>query len=377
MSYKVLHVIDYYLQETMNWVEELMIQTENQIDHSIAAVYNSQKYNRFRIISGFGTCSSYPPGLLKKTITRLNQSTYEKNLIDYVKENQIDAVHFHFGHIAIRFINLFAKLNCKKFVSLYGFDYEYLVHKNIKTLSYYQSMSAQGTHFIVEGNYSKKLLESYKIPTSQIHIVQKFFNRNRSINHLTLSFPIKILQVATYTEKKGQLQLLESLGQSGLKDNFIVEFYGERLESQYYSELIQTKSKYKLNNVSFGGKLKFPDYLNKLSNTHIISNLSNKSKSADTEGGCPVFIKDAFSLAKPALTTRHCDIPELAVDSYNSFIASENSIQEIIQNLFRVKNLNNRTYLKLCNNAYESALSKIKSDWTQKSLLKAYYEDQN
>ncbi|NOT38291.1 MAG: glycosyltransferase [Saprospiraceae bacterium] len=374
MSYKVLHIVDYYLQETMNWLEELLIQTESDVEHSIAAIFNSGNHTRFKIIPGFGMQSTYPPSFTKKIVARLKQSTFESNVVDYINKNNIDVVHFHFGHIAIRFKNIIAKIKCKKFVSLYGFDYEYLVHNNPSTLKDYRYLSSRDVHFIVEGNYSKALLDSYKIPSSQIHIVQMFFKRSVEINQVQLSYPIKILQVATYTEKKGQLQFLEALGHSGLGNFFIVEFYGEKMSELYFQQLEESVKKYNLQSIRFGSKITISEYLNKLRECHFIVNLSNKADSGDTEGGCPVFIKDAFSLAKPAITTNHCDIPEIAVHNYNSFISSENNIHHVIDNLSKIVQLNQRSYLAMCKAANETARPKCENDWTRHSLLKAYHD---
>ena len=43
----------------------------------------------------------------------------------------------------------------------------------------------------------------------------------------------------------------------------------------------------------------------------------------DTEGGCPVFLKDSLALGRPVLATPHCDIPDLLVHGYNGLMAVE------------------------------------------------------
>ena len=43
----------------------------------------------------------------------------------------------------------------------------------------------------------------------------------------------------------------------------------------------------------------------------------------DTEGGCPVFLKDSLALGRPVLATPHCDIPDLLVHGYSGLLAEE------------------------------------------------------
>lgn len=58
--------------------------------------------------------------------------------------------------------------------------------------------------FIVEGNYSKNLLHSYGITKERIKIVHMLYAHQYAFVQQSLARPIRFVQVATYTEKKGQ-----------------------------------------------------------------------------------------------------------------------------------------------------------------------------
>ncbi|MEO6189001.1 MAG: glycosyltransferase [Saprospiraceae bacterium] len=372
MSYRVLHVFDYYLSETMQWLEDLWISSDTDVEHHLASLFYSHRRSKFPRIEHFGLSCEYPISIFSKLQTRLKQSYYEDLILNYVKKKSIDIVHFHFGNIAIKFHELIPKLQCKIFISLYGFDYEYLPYRNPITLDFYRRFARLGVHYIVEGTYSKKLLISYLISSDQIHVVQMYYNRNLNSSIKPWMLPCQLLQVATFSEKKGQLFLLEAISKSGVKNLLKVNFYGEQVEHSYFRELELCIRKNKLMQVSLNSKLLTNDYQVVLSNTHIGVNLSMKSKTNETEGGCPMFLKDAISCSKPVFTTKHCDIPDLAIGHFNSWIIDENDLQGAAHTIKEIVSISSRDYSKLCHNAYQSALNKINSGWTRMNIIKAY-----
>lgn len=356
----------------MNWLQELFLATESEVNHTIAAIYRSSDENRYKILEGFGLQITYPPNHFNRICSFLTQGIDEMKMIEYSKNENIDAVHFHFGNVALRFEKILNKLNCKKFISLYGFDYELLIRKNPETLNIYRKLAKGGANFIVEGRYSKKLVESYGIPTSQIYIVEMFFQRALKPAYIPWIIPIRLMQAATYTEKKGQLILLEALSRLRESQMFIVDLYGEVVDPNYYKELKHILKINKLNSVNLNPKITLNLYIEKLKNSHVVASLSKHTEKGDSEGGCPVIIKDSFSVGKPVLTTDHCDIPDIAIHQYNAWLVKENCIHQAKEALQQLTRISERKYLHFCKSAWETAIEKLQSEWTRSCLLQAY-----
>ncbi len=372
MSFKVVHVVDYYIQETMNWLEELLQSSKNDVEHIIAAEYFSNENFSFKKLEGFGINANYPPNLINRIGSKVRHITKSNLLKNYIIKTSVDAIHFHFGHMGIRYLNVIESLPCKKFISLYGFDYEYLIQSKPETLVQYLELARLNVIFIVEGSYSKRLLESYHIPSQQIKIVQMFYKRDRLINYLPIRPPFQLFQASSYTEKKGHLTLLEALSLNKHNNLFHIQFNGEVMDIGYFKEINRVIKFNKLNGVTLGPKISLNTYLNRIIQSHAIISLSRKAESGDTEGGCPVIIKDAFALAKPVLTTLHCDITDIAIHNYNSWLIKENDVQSCCEILNIFQRLSDKDYRYFCKSAYETALQKTNSEWTKIKLLETY-----
>ncbi len=378
MSYRILHILDCYLPETMNWLEKLLEESSEDCEHHVFASFYIRKRNeRFHYVEA-GQSNAYPIPFFSKLKNKLLNSSNEKILLHYVLKHKIQIIHFHFGHVAIQYKEWIQKTGLPFCISLYGFDYEYLVHKNSQVKSDYVYLSKLGGRFIVEGNYSRRLVNSYGVPQHQIHIVHMLFGRMpESLTHEvhvgahSYNMPIKLFQAATYTEKKNQLGLIEAL-QDRHASRFIISFYGEKVDTHYYHELIRairTKNKHC---ITTQDKISFEEYLKALANAHFAVNLSKRSKTYDTEGGCPVLLKDGLSMGKPGISTKHCDIPELIVHGCNGFLLPENDTPAVTELLDQLLLLSQKEYNSLCGNARESVRTNIHQEITRLELIAVY-----
>lgn len=378
MSFRILHILDCFLPETMNWLEKLLEESSGDCEHHVFASYFiSPRNNKFHYVE-VGQSSAYPIPFFSKLKNKFLNSSNKKILLHYALKHNIQIVHFHFGHVAIQHKEWIQKTGLPFCISLYGFDYEYLVYKNSQVKLDYAYLSKLGGKFIVEGNYSRRLVNSYGVPQHQIHIVHMLFDRMPKslarevyVGVNSYKMPIKLLQAATYTEKKNQLGLIEAL-QDRHASRFIISFYGEKVDAHYYHELIRairTKNKH---GITTQDKISIEEYLQALDNSHFAVNLSKRSKEHDTEGGCPVFLKDALSIGRPGISTRHCDIPELIVHGSNGFLLPENDSKSVTEMLDQLLHLSQKEYKRLCNNARESVKTNINENITLQNLLTVY-----
>lgn len=361
-SINVLNIIDCHLSVTMNWLERLLLQSSPKVNHFVFAKYFLKgTKSEFVPINKSILQVSYPIPLHQKIQRSLSDHTLRRELRSLVLSKMFEVVHVHFGHVALEFVDLLLEMKVKIFISLYGFDYEYLIQQNPEIRDKYVHFAKSGCHFIVEGNYSTKLLISYGVPATLIHKVHLLFPFAGGISKPIHWFkPIKLIQAASYTEKKGQDILVEALRPKN-RNLFSVNFYGEQVEKDYFKSLTAAVNDQTLSNISINDHIPFLDYQKKLSQAHIAVSLSHKASSGDTEGGCPVFIRDALFYGKPVLTTFHCDIPDLFVHSYNSWMIRENDVQDASEALDEISFLSSRDYQRMAWQAMESVHSKSNS----------------
>lgn len=371
MSFKILHIIDVFLPDTMNWLERLLDETKEDCEHHIYAEYYISPLNRKYKFVDAGIASSYPIPLFSKLKARLVHSGISKILLQYIQQHKIQLVHFHFGHVAIKFKNWIQKTELPFCVSLYGFDYEYLVYQNPQVKSEYLLLSKLGGQFIVEGKYSKALIGNYGIPNDKIHIVHMLFEREQQKSIVPYTIPIRLFQAATFTEKKNQLGLINALRDKHAS-RFIISLYGEQPDKSYFAEVKNAASKQHKHCIRIHDSVELKQYLQLLSQTHYSINLSRRSQLHDTEGGCPVFIKDSLNLAKPAIGTSHCDIPELIANGFNGYLLPENDSSAVSELLDQFLLVTQRQYNQLCMNAAETVKTNIQQNITRQELIHVY-----
>lgn len=377
MSFKVLHIYDYHLPETMVWLRDSWAETADIVQHHFAPLFystTSEIVDRQAI--KFGYKSGYPVSSWNRLRSRWQQDKQEKFLRQYIQSEDIRLIHFHFGHLAIRFERFIKSCRIRCIVSLYGFDYNYLPVSQPEVILAYQRLSEAKVDFVTEGHYSKELLKRFGIVEERIHVIQMFFKRVDKQALQPWSNTLKLLQVATITQKKGQLEFLEALVLSGRANFFHIEFFGEKIDKDYSAAIEKFIKQNRLYGIRLQDKISFDAYIRKMAGCHIVVNLSRHADNGDSEGGCPVLIKDAMSLGKPVLTTRHCDIPELAVNGFNAWVCNEGSVKEMAQNIKTLTQLDSRRYYQFCHNAFQTAKDKTDAHWTRQGFLKLYLGDE-
>lgn len=353
MFFKVLHILDSYLPETMNWIDSILQSTGSNCEHHIAARYHINDYKlKYPMVPGSLT-STYPVPNYNKVLCSLLDLSSSSRLYNYVNRESIDIIHFHFANTAIRQIHLIEKLKIPVLISFYGFDYEYLVKNKSGTLKAYQNLAHLGCRFIVEGRYSRNVLLEYGIPSRQISILHLLFSRNGILKPINWQSPIRLIQAASFTEKKNQLALLEAL-QDRHAGRLKIVMIGEPVDKNYYAEIQKLLVKKVNHSIRILDKMTPDCYLKHLMKHHFAVNLSKHSKSYDTEGGCPIFIKDSLNLAKPVISTSHCDIPESVIHGFNGYLTDATNLKAIEDTLDKVLKLSQKAYNGLCINAFQS-----------------------
>lgn len=371
MSYRVLHIIDCYLPETMNWLEALWYCSLDRCEHHIHADYFIKPASGPIKFLTAGQIKSYPLSITDKI--RLKLSIYKKikELSIRLEQNVFDRIHVHFGHMAVRYQGFLLESKIPLSISIYGFDLEYLVRKKPETKSIYLRLANHGAEFIVEGEYSKKTLMSYGIAEENIKVVHMLFGRGKISHPKFYQQPICLLQAASFTEKKNQLGFLDAL-KDRHSSKFRIKLIGEAADSYYFKEVKAMAKVKKQHQIQILDKMPLDCYVKELHNCHFSVQLSKKTIDLDSEAGCPVFIKDSLCLARPVLSTFHCDIPELIVHDFNGLLCPENDSSAVSDNLDKLLLMSHNDYLQFCRNAIESVKINLENNQTANDLYAAY-----
>ena len=116
----------------------------------------------------------------------------------------------------------------------------------------------------------------------------------------------------------------------------------------------------------------YGQYMEFIAQSHFAIQFSKRAKNQDTEGGCPVFIKDALMTGRPVCTTRHCDIPDTIVHGFNGFLVDEDSQEQISETLDVMMKLSAKDYHKLAMQAGQSTRIHVGNHLSCVELLQIY-----
>ncbi len=372
---KVLHLMDCYLPETMNWINAMLAVTSFQCEHHLAANYEIEQISGpWKRVPDYSIRSKYPIPWTNKVSRKIREAASVDALKKYIGAQSIDILHIHFGNILCQHFSWIKEMDIPICCSLYGYDYEHLVRFKPRVLEAYVEMGKREKFcFIVEGSYSKNLLHRYGIDWSKLKVVRMLFERVGMFSIKKYQPPIVLLQAATYTEKKNQIGLVEAIPRS-LQGKLRVEMYGEIKDKQYYKALMRAVRSRPHLDIRVNSKLSLGSYLRKLEESHFAVNLSRRAADADTEGGCPMFIKDALVSGRPVLSTRHCDIPEWVWDGYNGWLVPEFDVAGVKEVLGNMVALSQKEYCKLARQAYEVFRYHAKTNQCGHELIEVYNE---
>ena len=118
MSYRILHIMDCFLPETMNWLEKLLEESSDKCEHHIySSFYKRPRNEKFKYVDAGINCS-YPVSILSKIKNKINQASNIKQLDNYIHQQKIQLIHFHFGNVAIQYKDWIQKTGLPFCVSL-------------------------------------------------------------------------------------------------------------------------------------------------------------------------------------------------------------------------------------------------------------------
>jgi colanic acid/amylovoran biosynthesis glycosyltransferase len=363
---KVLHLFDRFLNGTMNWAYNLLDQTplvEQHISAPLLVANDFLKHPDFQYWKSPFQRQPAPDEwhipASQQWLARIGSRTrwYQTHLLRAIRREEIQILHAHFAGTGCQAIGLARRSGLPLVVSFYGYDYEQLPYRKPVYQKRYRELFQAASLLLVEGSHGAKLLELMGCPKEKIKVVQlgvrvqeiPIHQRTKTTNNL------RLLQAATYTEKKGHRYTIQALGQVIEEcPNLQLTLLGEKQHLSIFQECKELTRELKLEkNISFLEFVPPQEFHAFLRHFEVFIHPSCYASDRDCEGGAPIVLLDAQATGMPVISTRHCDIPDQVRHRETGWLASERSVDEIAAGIRHFYQMNDATYQHYATKARE------------------------
>ncbi len=369
MKLKTFHVFNSYLPQTENWAYNLISNLPESQIHIAAKNYlkNNFYHQEFHFADNYfdefdqlnrrlGKLSF--SNILKKITIKAIPFLFgsvEQAFINYGRKNEIQLVHAHFANVGWEFRNIATKLNVPFVISFYGWDYEKLPYTQPIFQDHFKTLFKIADAFICEGHHGASILEKYGCPKEKIFVVRlgvqpvgiELVKRTKSQNSL------KLVQIASFTEKKGHQYALEAVAKI-IKEcpNIELTIIGNDNEPMRREKVEQQITSLGLEQqVRILPPIDYKNLYKTLADYDVFIHPSCYAEDRDCEGGAPVVLLDAQATGMPVIATTHCDIPDEVIHEKTGLLSEEKNVELLSGNLKAFYKMNNEDYQRYAKNA--------------------------
>lgn len=336
----VIHYTPHWLPQTQTWLYNQIYHLNFKLDNYICCV-TTDNLDQFYIPNIH--CledSSLWVQILDKCFRVLHLNQLWGFLLQTIVQKQGNILHSHFGNVGWANINVAKQANVKHVVSFYGYDVNFLPHRDERWIKRYHNLFAEVDLILCLGPNMVKHVKELGCPSHKIKV------HHLGINLDTIAFkprrwqpgePIRILIAASFREKKGIPYALEALGLLQNEIDFEITIIGDATqekrskdEKKKILEIIEKNNL--LPKIKMMGYQPHSILLKEAYTHHIFLSPSVTSNDGDTEG-TPITIIEMAASGMPVISTLHSDIPEIIQDGKTGLLAKERDIDGIIKHL--------------------------------------------
>jgi colanic acid/amylovoran biosynthesis glycosyltransferase len=243
------------------------------------------------------------------------------------KKLSVKLIHGHFGHVACSYLPVATMLHIPLVVSFYGYDYDMILNRNPRLIPKYEKLFRRAAMVLTEGEFGRNKLirrgcrpEIIKVHHLGVEVdAIPFKRRDRTPDE-----PLRLIQVASFTEKKGHSVLVESirlLQEEGYGPRIALTLIGDGPLKERIKNVVR---QYGLDsNIAFTDHLPYEQLHERLLSYHVFIHPSITAADGDCEGGAPVVLLDAQATGMPVISTLHCDIPEEVIHGQTGLLVNE------------------------------------------------------
>lgn len=322
----------------MNWAHRLIHHSQAE-NHVSALLYAKNDFDETRIkfhksplqnLIG-DSKNEWKIKSLSKAYKYIGLHYHISSIRTYIKQNNIQIIHLHFGTLAAKFIPLLKSADTQTIISFYGYDYQHAPFIRPHLKNKYQSLYKESTLLLSEGQNGRQILINDGCPDSKISVLHLGVDLNNTPTkkHSKASGSLHLFQPASFTLKKAQLDTLMAFQPLASENpNLKLTFVGEPLNISYYNQCQSFIDQYELQKqVKIKPFISYTTWWDEISKYDVIIQPSRYSHDMDCEGGAPVVLLDAQASGKPVISTFHCDIPEAVDNGKTGMLVEEGDIQ--------------------------------------------------
>jgi len=276
--------------------------------------------------------------LWDKGLRRLHLRDYFGFTVAVAKRTQGQLLHSHFGHRAWENLGTARQAGLHHVATFYGYDVNQLPQEAPIWQARYQQLFAAVDQILCEGPFMAEALIKLGCPRTKVTVhhlgvkVDEIAYRPRCWSP---GSPLKVLIVATFTEKKGIPDALIALGRLHRELPLQITIIGDatahpklQAEKARILEIIAEQGLTDI--VTMLGFQPYSTVLEIAYDHHIFLSPSVTASDGDTEGGAPVTLIDMAATGMPIVSTYHCDIPEVVLPGVSGWLAAEHDIEGLV-----------------------------------------------
>lgn len=355
---KVLHLFDRYLPHTMNWAYRMMrAMPHTEISVGAPVVVHNIYFNprfHFWLRPLQGRLGWLPPtewsaGFFQQLLSRSERHIplYKRWLEKQLTRNRPDVLHAHFAPVGWHYLDMAGRLDIPLVVSFYGYDYESLPARRPVWQRRYRQLFEGAGAITCAGPFGKQVLIRQGAPEYKITVLPMSMNPAEFPFQKRTKTPgrLRLLQVATITEKKGFMDTLQALHIArnhcpDLRLTMAGEKHDRRLVRQMQAFIKTNALEPLIEWLDFVPHGELPDLF---SRHDVFIQPSHYTPNRDCEGG-PVSILEAQASGMPVIATTHFDIPSEVLHGQTGLLAPEQNPAGLARHIERFYQMDNPEY---------------------------------
>lgn len=357
-SLNILHLFDLYLPHTMNWAYQLALATPDIMPWIAAPwiVRNRYYHPEFRFFIRplqrrlhWLPETEWQASRFSGTLIRAERywPLYKSWLEKQLRRDRPDLLHAHFAPVGCHYLDLAQRLDIPLVTSFYGYDYESLPARNPVWRTRYRQLFAGAGATTCAGPFGRTVLMQQGLPPEKITVLPMSMRPDAFpfIPRIKKPGQLRLLQVATLTEKKGYRDTLQALELARRNcPNLHLTIAGERYDPQLVAALKAYIERHGLQSfitwLDFFPHENLPAFLGQFD---VFIHPSHYTANRDCEGG-PVAILEAQATGLPVISTTHFDIPSEVMHGKTGLLAPENDPVQLAKYIERFYNMQNEEY---------------------------------
>lgn len=362
----ILHLFNRYLNKSEHWAFDLIRHTPD-VKTSIAArrfLPHNYYPSDFTFVDTFlgglqeAPLSTAGVSLVNRLFKRAGRWLMDKGtrtdtdlLLEYIRQNRVDILHAHFAPVAVHYKDLIERAGLPLVVSFYGYDYEYLPFTRPEYRQSYQWLFQRADQVLCEGPYGMQVLANMGCPAHKLTLQPLGI-----VPEPTLPRPhkasntLRLLQVAAFTEKKGQLDAVKAF-HTALDQcpDMTLTLVGSTRDEAYFEAV-----KSYIAESGLADKVRLLHWIDGdqlaafMADYHVFIHPSRYSRERDCEGGAPVVLMRAQWQGLPVIATTHCDIPFLVQHPTTGLLTPEAEVAALAQSIIHFYRMDDADFQGIC-----------------------------